>query len=114
MKRDIFYNVDILSHNEMEALLRKAHSICDEWWMDKLDCSESFARQRVDGPTFEEAMQHFVDNAFRFVIDRKPVLKIDIRHLEVGFRSMELIDYFLWIIVPLDRADEITKGLEVK
>jgi len=24
------------------------------------------------------------------------------------------VDYFLWIVVPLDRADEITKGLEEK
>jgi hypothetical protein len=33
-------------------------------------------------------------------------------HLEVGFRSMESpVDYFLWIIVSLDRAAEITHGL---
>jgi hypothetical protein len=95
MEQDIFYNADKLSHKEMEALLRKAHSICKKWWLDKLDCSESWARQRVKGATFEAAMFHFVDDVFRFVINRKPVLKINTRHLVVGFRSMESIDYFL-------------------
>ena len=114
MERDIFYNADNLSRKEMEALLRKAQSICKRWWLDKLDCSESWARQKVEEATFEEAMTHFVDGAFRFVIDRKPALKIDTRHLEVGFRSMEPIDYFLWIIVPTEQANEITQRLEVR
>jgi len=34
-------------------------------------------------------------------------------HLEVAFRSMEGIDYFLSIIVPLERSDEIVKLLSM-
>ena len=112
-KPDIFYDTSGLTHGQQEALLRKAYSICSEWWLDKLDCSVSWARQRVPDASFEDAMSHFVDNAFFVVIHRRQILMIDKPYLEVGFRSMEHIDYFLWIIVPLERSDAIVKGLPV-
>jgi hypothetical protein len=59
MEQDIFYDIDKLAHSEQENLLRKAHAICDKWWFDKLDCKVSFARQQVEGISFEEAMTHF-------------------------------------------------------
>jgi hypothetical protein len=109
---DVFYDTSRLSHQEQNALLRKAHSICERWWFDKLDCSESYARQMVEDISFEEAMSHFVEGALMKVIHRKPVVPLDEEHLEVVFRSMETrVDHFLWIIVPLDRADEIVDGL---
>lgn len=112
-RQDIFYDVDAFSHNEQEAILRKAHSICEDWRLDKLDCSKSISRQRVEGVSFEEAMKHFVPNALCRVIHRFPVISFDKERLEVVFRSMENpVDYFLWIIVPLDREKEITAGLK--
>ena len=112
MDQDIFYDTDKLSRSEQEAMLRKAHSICERWWFDKLDCSESFARQRVKDISFEDAMGHFVDGALMRVIHRRQVLPIDEPHLEVVFRSMEMpVDYFLWIIVPLNRAKEVVDGM---
>ncbi|MBL7076753.1 MAG: hypothetical protein ISS31_04710 [Kiritimatiellae bacterium] len=48
------------------------------------------------------------------VIHRRLMISMGGPNLEVGFRSMESpVDYFLWIIVPLDRADEITNGLDL-
>ena len=112
MDRDIFYNTAKLSHPEQEAMLRKAHSICERWWFDKLDCSESFARQRVKDISFEDAMRHFVEGSLMNVIRRRQILSLEQPHLEVGFRSIESpIDYFLWIIVPLNRADDIVHGM---
>lgn len=110
---DIFYDTSGLTHGQQETLLRKSYSICSEWWLDKLDCSVSWARQRVPGATFEDAMSHFSDGAFFVVIHRRQILMIDKPYLEVGFRSMEHVDYFLWIIVPLERSDAIVKGLPV-
>jgi hypothetical protein len=111
MKCDIFYDTSKLSYSEQEALLRKAHSICDRWWFDKLDCSISFARELVKNISFEEAMEHFVEGALMNVIERNQIL-LDKPCLEVGFRSMESpVDYFLWIIVPLENADDIVKGM---
>ncbi|MCK5154947.1 MAG: hypothetical protein KAQ69_00860 [Spirochaetales bacterium] len=93
-------------------MLRKAHSICDRWWFDKLDCSESFARQHVRDISFEDAMRHFVSGALMNVIHRRQIFSLEQPHLEVGFRSMELpVDYFLWIIVPLKRANDIVHGM---
>jgi len=93
-------------------VLRKAHSICERWWFDKLDCLQSFARQQVKGISFEDAMGHFVEGALMNVIYRRQILPLDEPHLEVGFRSMESpVDYFLWIIVPLKRADKIVIGM---
>ena len=112
MAQDTFYDTDRLPRGQQEALLRKAHDICERWWFDKLDCSESWARQAVHDISFEEAMRHFVEGALMVVIHRKLIIPLEGPHLEVGFRSMETpADYFLWIIVPLDRADEIVKGL---
>ena len=111
----IFYDTIKVSRAEQERLLRKAHSICSEWWLDKLDCSESYMRQKVEGASFEEAMRHFGERALMNVIHRRAFIPLDEPHLEVGFRSMESpVDYFLWINVPLDRAEEITKGLQAK
>ena len=112
MDQNISYDMSSLSRTEQERLLRKAHSMCQEWWFDKLDCSESWARQRVKDISFEEAMSHFGKSALTNVIHRRQIVPIDPPHLEVGFRSMESpVDHFLWIIVPLDCVDEITNGL---
>jgi len=113
MEHDIFHEINILSHSEQENLLRKAYSICDRWWFDKLDCEESYTRQKVKNISFDEAMSHFVEGALMVVIQRRQmIIKEEKPYLEVGFRSMENpVDYFLWIIVPLKHANEITKGM---
>ncbi len=112
MEQDTFYDTNRLSRPEQEALLRKAHSLCEHWWFDKLDCSISCARQRVKDISFEEAMSHFGERSLINVIHRRQIVPIDPPHLEVGFRAMESsVDHFLWIIVPLERANEITNGL---
>ncbi len=112
-ERDIFYETKGLTYAQKEALLRKAYSICSKWWLDKLDCSVSWSRQLVPDASFEDAMSHFSEGAHFVVIHRRQVLMIEEPHLEVAFRSMEGVDYFLWIIVPLERADEIVDGLAI-
>ena len=114
MEQDIFYDIDKLTHSEQENLLRKAHAICDKWWFDKLDCKVSFARQQVEGISFEEAMLHFDKRAKIVIIHRQQMLGYEDKpYLEIGFRSMEdPIDYFLWIIVPLKYKNEIIEGLD--
>ena len=112
MDQDIFYDTSNLSRSEQEAMLRKAHSICERWWFDKLDCSESFARQRMKDISFEDAMGHFVEGALMVVIHRRQILTVDEHHLEFGFRSMEIpVDFFLWIIVSLKHAADIVNGM---
>ncbi len=116
MEQDIFYETDKLTYSKKKKLLHEAHSICDKWWFDKLDCSESFARQKIENITFEEAMGHFSEQAFMVVIQRNQIFLEDEKpYLEVGFSSMESpVDYFLWIIVSLRNSKKITKGMAVR
>jgi len=115
MKDDVFYGTSSLSRQQQEWMLRKAHSICQRWWFDKLDCGESCARQRVEGISFEEGMAHFGDRALMNVVLRPAVYAPTEEFLEVSFRSFESpIEYFLWIAVSPDRADEIVHGLSLR
>ena len=105
---DTFYQVRHLPREDIVALFHRAKDLCDRWWLDKLDCRVSFARQRVPNATFEEALSHFVPGAMAVVIHRKFYEE----YLEVGFRSMENpVDYFLWIIVPMNQSAKITDTL---
>ena len=110
---DIFYDIHALPRKQQKALIEKAYGICKDWWFDELDCRKSFARLKVE-VSFEEAMSHFVDKAHAVVIHRDGKFRDDGEYVEVGFRSMENpIDYFLWIIVPIEKKDDIVEGLGV-
>ena len=86
----------------------KAKDLCFKWWVDKLDCSESFLRQIIEMP-FEEIMNKLDDRSHFSVIYRK---NFNEDYLEVGFRTLsytnivEQIDYFLWILIDNDKSKE--------
>jgi len=106
------YDTSVLSFKEKEDLLRKAFDKKFNWWVDKLDCRVSFAREKTD-MSFEEVMTHFSDKACMVVIHRKKGFLDDAPHLEVGFCTMESpIEYFLWIEVPISLKEEFVKNLK--
>lgn len=112
---DAFYAIERLPRAAQADRLRLAHGLCEHWWLDKLDCRESFRRQLVDGATFEDAMSHFVAGALAVVIHRRRAQWGEPDYIEVGFRSMESpVDYFLWIVVPLEKAELVLAGLDVR
>ena len=103
----VFYNTDNLIKEEKINLLKDCKNISYEWWADKLDCSVSFARQKFDC-TFEEILEHLKDNAHFVVIDRGTWGSFDNKeHFEIAFRSMESIDYFLFIKVESEKMPPI-------
>jgi len=109
---DTFYDVQGLTLEQSEALIWKARGVCERWWVDKLDCRESFCRQSID-MSFEEVMSRFGEKSHFVVIHRRPPIGFPDEYLEVGFRTMESpVDYFLWIVVPLERKDEVVGGLK--
>jgi len=89
---------------------KRAFKLSYRFWLDKLDCSVSFARQKVPGATFEDAMSHFGDHCLPSFILRKPLAPIDgPLHFEVGFRKMGRdVDWFLYLLV-----DYYENGLEL-
>ena len=103
-----FYQTHFLDLNTKRDMCFKAKDLCFKWWVDKLDCSESFLRQIIEMP-FEEIMNKLDDRSHFSVIYRK---NFNEDYLEVGFRTLsytnivEQIDYFLWILIDNDKSKE--------
>lgn len=89
---DIFYNTTQLSLSEKVMIIRDAFDSKSYWWVDILDCSISFSRQKIDMP-FEEIMSKFHNKAHFVVIHRNGVEEIG----EIGFCTFTNPEYFLWI-----------------
>ena len=82
--------------------------MCDVWYCDVLDCSKSFARQRVKGISFEETLEKYT-SGMGFAAERKMLQ--DKPYLETGFRDFKSPEHFLFIHVKTDYKDLI-KELE--
>jgi hypothetical protein len=106
----MFYNTNRLTYEQKVEILRRAKAVCQHWWVDVLDCSESFCRKRVE-MSFEEILEKFDDQAHFSMIHRCVPPE---NHLEIGFRvgAGNGPDYFLWLIVNMKNAEEFTAGLE--
>lgn len=104
----MMYNTLRLSLDQKIKLLQRGKELCETWWVDILDCSKSFCRQKID-MSFEEIMSKY-DGSHLAVIHRNLHPE---NHLEVGFRISEgSVDYFLFIILDPKHIPEFTKGLE--
>ena len=95
---DIFYNTQELNLEQKIALLDDCKAICFHWWVDKLDCSVSFRRERIE-MSFEEMKQKLTDKSHFVVIDRKYCMIGEPKHFEIGFCTLKSIEYFLFIHV---------------
>ena len=90
--------------------MRRAKEVCDTWWVDKLDCNESFHRRCIE-MDFEEALEKLQQDT-HFVVLHRHWTNED--YLEIAYRTMSgTPDYFLWINVDPKHIPELTKGLEL-
>jgi hypothetical protein len=110
---DTFYNIRELSLAQKTAIIKDCKEICFHWWTDKLDCSVSWARQRID-LTFEEIMAKFDNSAHFVVIDRKFHMLDEKKHFEIGFSATSVIDYFLFIWVEDEKMQTIIEKYNLK
>lgn len=87
-------NTSGLSLDEKRELLIRSRAKCFEWWVDILDCSKSFARQRIE-MTFDEILAKLTTKCHFTVIVRD----LPNKHIEVGFSTMNVVspNYYLWI-----------------
>ena len=112
-EQHIHYNVKNLPLEEKKDLMKKAFDLKYNWWVDKLDCKDSFSRQKID-MSFEEVMGHLTEKAFVTLINRKERYP-DPENLEIGFCSMEIpVEYFLWIQVPMSEKDQFKEYMQKK
>jgi len=93
----IFFNAHTLGIEVKQELLADAYELATKWWVDKLDCSESWSRQKINMP-FDEIKGYLTESCHITVIHRVPAIPIQIEHGEIGFSNMGRgINYYLWI-----------------
>jgi len=91
---------------------KRAYKLRSDFWLDRLDCSVSFHRQKVEGATFEDAMGFFGNWALSSMILRaKHLGRSELPYYEVGFRDMgREVDHFLYILVDVaENGDELVE-----
>jgi hypothetical protein len=111
----VFYNTRELSTDKKAAILKDCMEVSYEWWVDKLDCSESMSRRKIDY-SFEKILEKLNESAHIVVIDRGQWGDFDNKeHFEIGFRSMETpVDYFLFIEVESEKMPPILNKYHLK
>jgi hypothetical protein len=100
-ENDIFYDINDLPFDKIVELLKEAQKMSYEWWVDILDVNVSFSRKRTD-MSFEDVMKR-IDNSTHFVFIHRRGYPDWEHYLEIGFRTMEAKDHFLFIHVDEEK-----------
>jgi hypothetical protein len=91
------YNVSNLTFEEKKQLLLRAKAVCQNWWVDILDCAKSYSRQEIE-MSFEEILGKFNKDCHFAVVHRHlPPVE---NYLEIGFSTFADPSYFLWKYLP--------------
>ena len=107
----IFYEKNDMTMEDKVSIINRAKELSYEWWVDKLDCSESWMRQKID-MSFEEVMEMFMPNCHFTVIHRRG---IGDWHGEIGFSTMGVgVEHFLWIYVSEGDLQKIVKEFKLE
>jgi hypothetical protein len=111
----VFYKTSEMNLDEKTTMLRDCMEVSYKWWADKLDCSISASRQRIDC-AFDSILGRIDEDAHVVVIDRGRWGDFDNKeHFEVGFRSMKMpVDYFLFIDVESEKMQPILNKYHLK
>lgn len=97
-----FVPIQHLTIEQRRKICALAKEECRRWWVDKLDCSVSIARQLVE-MSFEDIMAK-LDERCHFVIIHRNTWGDD--YLEIGFSTIgKEPAYFLWIILDPEYLD---------
>lgn len=93
---------------EQIEFFHRSFAISYDWWFDRLDCSVSFVRQKVVGVSFDCALGFFREGSLSTCIFRRGFGR-ECDYYEVGFREMSVgsADHFLYILVAVDRLDDL-------
>jgi hypothetical protein len=110
---DDFYNTRKLTVMQKKAICRWAKSVCYSWWVDILDCTKSFARQKID-MSFTEILKKLKRSGHFVIIHRRDIVRYtdEAEYIEIGFSTMRSPDYFLWILLNTKYLPELKLRLE--
>lgn len=107
----IFFSTKELDLNTKVSIINDSISYCSKYWIDKLDCNQSFARQKME-MSFEEIMLKFNNHCHFTVIHRQGIIEPD--YGEIGFSTMTGVSYFLWILLSIEDFYRIIKQYNLK
>ena len=110
---DVFYKTNDLTLQEKKILMIDCKKICYSYWIDILDCKQSFSRQKAD-MTFDEIMEKCDERTHFVFIDRKYYPIGEKKHFEVGFRIMSTPDYFLFMWIEDDVVQDVIKKYKLQ
>jgi hypothetical protein len=106
------WDIQHLSNDEIIELIQDGYDRNYEWWVDTLDCSVSWARQRCE-MSYEEVMKKFCKGChFTFITGEELRHSVEDeclytqRYIEICFSTMTTCrpEYFLWIEVDADEC----------
>lgn len=104
-----FFDTTNLSLNQKRELIRWAlEQDGADWWVDILDCSQSWYRQRID-MSLDDIIGKLDDKCHFVVVERS----LPKKYLEIGFSTMTSPDYFLWINLDESFLEAMKNQLEL-
>lgn len=94
-------------------LILEAKSICFHFWLDQLDCSVSFRREKTE-KTLDEIIDLCETNPAHFtIIERRDSLGRFHGHesyYEIGASTLGGgVNYFIWILVSIENGEKLIK-----
>lgn len=96
-KHDVFYKTSHLNVKDKKDLLQEAKEKSTNWWIDILDCSKSWSKQKI-AMSFKKIISKFNSNCRFVFIHRRGFKGLRGEYLlETGFTTMGDPSYFLWI-----------------
>ena len=107
------FDTNDLPSDRIREIIHRAKKLCTNWQVEILDCTKSFARQKID-MSFEEFMEtKFRDEKRFFTVIHRNGFGED--HLEVCFSTMGLgPDYFLYLTVDPGKAAELMRPADAE
>lgn len=104
-QRDVFYNTRNLSFEQKKELLKFANKLSYDTSVQQIQ-SGTYQRKRID-KTFDWFLTIFENRDHFVVIHRKGYE--DPYYGEIGVRTMDMNDYFLYINITEENLNELVK-----
>lgn len=118
----VFYDIEPLSKTDVFDILRFVYDSRIKFWVDELDCSKSFRREKLSC-NFDYAISNYFQEKFLFRIVRERfLLPIDIEEYgceEVGLFVLSSLngsgpDYFIWVYTSVAVLVDVLKKYSLK
>ncbi len=108
----MFRSLQSFEKEELLKIFEEAKYYSFRWWVDKLDCRISIARQSVE-LDWEEALSKLNGTGdFVTFIERQNLVD-NTRHMELSFSSTckedREVEYFVWVLMSMEYGKKLAE-----